>query len=168
MLGYAQAMASHRAEGIALIREALEHAAQGRRTREAQFTTYLSEALLMAEQMDEAAAAASRALTLSLERCERGTEARARYVRGGIVAKSRDENGLEAAGHYHEALALAEELGMRPLVAQCHLALATLGRQHGEAQAYREHLATALAMFHELGMRSWTDRAEAANWKGNR
>ncbi len=161
MLGYARAMISHEGEGIALIREALEHAAQGRRTREAQFTTYLSEALLKAQQMDEAAAVARRGLTLSLERCERGTEARARYVLGEIAANDIDGNGSAAEEHYREALALAEEIGMRPLVAQCHLALATLGRQRGEPRARREHLATASAMFHELGMLSWSERAEA-------
>jgi DNA-binding SARP family transcriptional activator len=161
MLGYARAMISHQGEGIALIREALEHAAQGRRTREAQFTTYLSEALLTAQQMDEAAAVARRGLTLSLERSERGIEARARYVLGEIAAKNIDGNGSAAEGLYREALALAEEIGMRPLVAQCHLALATLGRQRGEPRACREHLATASEMFHELGMQSWSERARA-------
>src|SRR5262249_59087727 len=42
MLGYARAMGARPEEGIPLIREALEHAAHGRRTREALFTSYLS------------------------------------------------------------------------------------------------------------------------------
>jgi len=160
MLGYARAMSSHQGEGIALVREALEHAAQGRRTREALFMTYLSEALLMAQRMDEAAAVAGRGLMLSLERGERGTEARARYVLGEIAAKDIGGDGSAAQQHLHEALALAEELGMRPLVAQCHLALATLSRQRGEPRASQQHLDTASAMFHELGMQSWSERAE--------
>jgi len=154
-------MIAHQGDGIALIREALEHAAHGRRTREALFTTYLSHALLMAQQMDEAAAVAGRALTLSLERCERGTEARARYVHGEIAAKEIDGDCSAAERHHREALALAEELGMRPLVAQCHLALATLGRQRGEPRVSQHHVATALAMFRELGMPGWSKKAEA-------
>ncbi len=50
---------------------------------------------------------------------------------------------------------------MRPLIAQCHLGLATLGRQRDTHRACGEHLATASAMFHELGMQSWLERAEA-------
>src|SRR5262245_52808491 len=164
MLGYARAMSSQQGEGIALIREALEHAAQGRRTREALFTTYLSEALLMAQQMDEAAAVAGRGLKLSLERGERGTEARARYVLGQIAAKETGGDGSAAEQHLREALALAEEIGMRPLVAQCHLALATLS--HGEPRAGRQHLATALVMFQELGMPSWSERTEELKARG--
>jgi tetratricopeptide (TPR) repeat protein len=166
MLGYARAMSSQQGEGVALIREALEHAAKGRRTREATFTTYLAEALLMAQQMDEAAAVAERGLTLSLERGERGTEARARYVLGEIAAKDSSGDGSVAEQHLHEALALADEIGMRPLVAQCHLALATLSRQRGESRAFQQYLATALTMFQELGMPSWSERAEELKARG--
>ena len=37
-----------------------------------------------------------------------------------------------AEGHYREALALATELGMRPLVAHCHLGLGKLYRRTGD------------------------------------
>lgn len=161
MLGYARAMTGHQGDGILLIREALGHAAQGRRTREALFTTYLSEALLLARQPEEAATVAERALSMSLERCERGTEARTRHVLGEIVATRVDEDGSAAERHYREALALAGELGMRPLAALCHLALARFGRQRGERKTRGRHLITAMAMFRELGMSSWSARAEA-------
>jgi hypothetical protein len=68
-------------------------------------------------------------------------------------------NGAE--GHYREALALAEELRMRPLVARCHAGLAKVFRRTGKRQRSEEHLATATAMFREMGMRFWLDEVEA-------
>ena len=40
-----------------------------------------------------------------------------------------------AGGHYRQALALADELGMRPLVAHCHLGLGKLYRRTGKRRA---------------------------------
>jgi hypothetical protein len=42
---------------------------------------------------------------------------------------------------------LATELGMRPLVAHCHLGLATLYRRTGERAKANEHLSTATTMY---------------------
>jgi tetratricopeptide (TPR) repeat protein len=161
MLGYARAMTGQPGEGIPLIREALEHAAHGRRTREALFMSYLGEALLLAGQTDEASAAAERALTMSVERGERGTEARALHLRGQIAANEAVGGESAAEHHYREGLALAAEMGMRPLVALCHLALARLERRRGNHPTFQEHLDTAAAMFQELGMSAWQERAAA-------
>ena len=38
----------------------------------------------------------------------------------------------DAEGYYREALALASQLGMRPLVAHCHLGLGTLASRTGD------------------------------------
>ena len=58
-------------------------------------------------------------------------------------------------------MALAEELGMRPLVAHCHLGLGKLyGRTRQREQA-QEHLTTATAIYREMGMRFWLEQAEA-------
>ena len=136
-------------------------AAQGRRTREAVFTTYLCEALLLARQAGEAFTLAERALVLSRERFERATEARGLYLRGEIAAQGARGDGPAAEHDYHDALALAGELGMRPLAAQCHLGLARLSRRSGERHAREQHLATASAMFRELGMSFWGEQVEA-------
>jgi hypothetical protein len=69
---------------------------------------------------------------------------------------------LDAAARLcREAIALSDELGMRPLVARCHLDLGTLARRTGKRQGAQEHLATATAMLHEMGMRFWLEKAEA-------
>jgi hypothetical protein len=52
--------------------------------------------------------------------------------------------------YYREALALADELGMRPLVAHCHLGLGKLHRRIGPRQQAVEHLITATAMYHPV------------------
>jgi hypothetical protein len=64
-----------------------------------------------------------------------------------------------AEGLYREALALAEELGMRPLVARCHLGLGRLSRRTGQRGPAREHLTTATTMFRQMGMQFWLEQA---------
>jgi hypothetical protein len=59
----------------------------------------------------------------------------------------------------HEALALAEPRGMRPQVAHCHLGLGKLHRRRGDRQQAEEHLATAMAMYREMGMAYWLEQA---------
>ncbi|PWU24514.1 MAG: hypothetical protein C5B48_06010 [Candidatus Rokuibacteriota bacterium] len=158
MLGYARAMTGRYREGIPPLRQALEQVAQGRRTREALFTTYLSEALHLAQESAEASTLAERALALSRERFEQANEARALYLLGGIGVEQSGGDG-PAERHYRDALTLAEGLGLRPLVAQCHLGLAKLGRIRNEPQTRQKHLAVATTMFSELDMPFWLDRA---------
>jgi DNA-binding SARP family transcriptional activator len=159
MLGYARAMTERPEDGIPLLRQAIEELAQGRRTMEALFTTYLCEAHLRARQLDDAAALAERALALSRERFERSTEARALYLLGEIAAQGTEEQMADC--HYRDALALAGELCLRPVIAQCHLGLGTLWRRARGGQAGLGHLATARTMFRELGMSVWPDTLEA-------
>ena len=68
----------------------------------------------------------------------------------------------DAPGYYREALALADELGMRPLVAHCHLGLGKLARRAAKREQAREHLTTATTMYREMGMRFWLEQAQAA------
>jgi hypothetical protein len=67
----------------------------------------------------------------------------------------------DAEGDYREALGRATELGMRPLVAHCHLGLGHLYRRTRDGQQAQEHLATATAMYREMGMGFWLEKAEA-------
>lgn len=159
MLGYARAMTEQPENGIPLLREALAQLAQGRRTMEALFTTYLCEAHLLARQLGEAAVLAERALALSRERFERATEVRALYLLGEIATMSAEEDTADR--HFHEALALADELGLRPLVAQCHLGLGKLYRSTDRRLEAQAQLTTAATMYREMAMRFWLEKAEA-------
>ena len=58
-------------------------------------------------------------------------------------------------------LTLAEELGMRPLMAHCHVGLGKLYRRIGSRQQAEEHLTTATTMMREMEMGLWLEKAEA-------
>ena len=79
------------------------------------------------------------------------------WVLGEIAARSAP---AEAEGRYRSARALAEELGMQPLVAHCHLGLGKLYRRAGNGQQAQEHLTTAITMYREMEMRFWLEKAE--------
>jgi hypothetical protein len=66
-----------------------------------------------------------------------------------------------AAEHYGHALALADELGMRPLVAHCHLGLGKLYRRTGDRAKAEEHLSTTRSMYREMDMGFWLEKADA-------
>jgi hypothetical protein len=51
---------------------------------------------------------------------------------------------------------------MRPLVAHCHLGLGKLDRRIGDRVKGDEALATAIAMYREMGMTFWLEKAKAA------
>ena len=63
-------------------------------------------------------------------------------------AKSRRGASLrsveQAEAHYRQALALAEELGMRPLQAHCHRGLGTLYAKIGRREQARAELSAAI------------------------
>jgi sugar phosphate isomerase/epimerase len=78
------------------------------------------------------------------------------------MALHQDQPDIRTAeAHYREAIALAGELGMRPLIAHCHLGLAKLYRRPGDGVEVQEHLKAALAMYREMGMTFWLEKAEA-------
>ena len=64
--------------------------------------------------------------------------------------------------HYCQALALAEELGMRPLRAHCHLGLGTLYVKTGQRGLARTELSTAMGLYRAMDMHFWLPQAEAA------
>jgi hypothetical protein len=59
------------------------------------------------------------------------------------------------------ALALAQELGMRPLQAHCHLGLGTLDTKAGQREPARAELSAAMALCRAMDMTSWLPQAEA-------
>jgi hypothetical protein len=56
---------------------------------------------------------------------------------------------------------MATELGMRPLVAHCHLGLGQLHAKLGDAEKARDYLGMALSNYRELDMQHWPQQAEA-------
>jgi Flp pilus assembly protein TadD len=68
---------------------------------------------------------------------------------------------VSAATHYRQALALAEALGMRPLVAHCHLGLGSLYARSGQREQARAALAAAIDLDRAMDIPFWLTRAEA-------
>jgi tetratricopeptide (TPR) repeat protein len=91
-----------------------------------QWVAWLGQAHLLAGQMDQARRRAEQALNLSRNRGQRGYEALALYVLGQIETRE-PSAGPTAAALYREALALADEVGMRPLAGRCRTALGQPG-----------------------------------------
>jgi tetratricopeptide (TPR) repeat protein len=120
----------------------------------------LAEGYLMAGRIEEATAQADTALSTSRSKKGRGFEAWTRWVLGEIASRSATLDLDAATVHYRQALAIATELGMRPLVAHCHLGLGKLYRRTGDRQQAQEHLTTATTMYREMDMRFWLEQAE--------
>jgi tetratricopeptide (TPR) repeat protein len=121
----------------------------------------LGETYLQTSRVEDALALAGRGLTLAREHGHRGSEAWALRVLGEIASHHGRPDVTTAEAHYGAALPLAEELGMRPLVAHCHLGLGKLYRRTGKREQAQEHLATATMMYREMDMRFWLEQAEA-------
>jgi hypothetical protein len=111
--------------------------------------------------VDDAARVARQALELSRNRKERGYEARALRLLGDTAAQRDPPDAETAEVHYRQALALAEELAMRPLVAHCHLGLGKLYRRTGDGAKAQQHLTTAATMYREMDMRFWLEKPAA-------
>jgi len=120
-----------------------------------------AEAFLLSGRLPEAKQAADRAMELALESGERAHEAFALEVLGRIAAAQPPPDDGSAAVFLERAKALAEELGLRPLLAGCHLNLARVHRRMGRRQQAEENLSVARAMFREMDMRFWLEQAEA-------
>jgi tetratricopeptide (TPR) repeat protein len=122
----------------------------------------LGEAYLLAGRPDDALPLAQRALDVARQYDERGNQAWALQLLGESAAK-RDPDSVEPAeGYYQQALTLDEELGMRPLVAHCHLGLGTLYAKMDRHEQARTELSTAIALCCTLDMTFWLPQAEAA------
>ncbi len=162
VLAYANAVAGQPAEGAALLETALEGAGQiGMGFVRNTWLTRLAEIRLWMGARREAAELATRALDMARSRGERANEAWALHVLGEVAARAEPTEEETAARYHREALTLAEELAMRPLVAHCHFGLGKLYRRIGQREQAREHLATARTMYREMDMWFWLAKTEA-------
>jgi tetratricopeptide (TPR) repeat protein len=117
---------------------------------------------VLAGHLEEAQALAEGALEHARAHQERGNEAYALRLLGDIAAHREPPEVEEAGASYRQALALANELGMRPLQAHCHRSLGTLYAATGQREQARTELSTAIEMYQAMGMTFWLPQAEAA------
>ena len=140
----------------------LEHSAYALNFPGSACSLPLGEAQLLADRLEEAQALAEGALALTCEHQERGHQAYALRLLGEIAARRELPEHGQAEAHYHQALALAEELGMRPLQAHCHRGLGTLYITIGQQEQARAALTTAIELYRAMDMTFWLPQAEMA------
>src|SRR5439155_5182293 len=118
LLGAAYTLAGRVADAVPLLTQAMEQSTVTERVDfQALCLLSLGEAQLLAGRLDEAYTLAERALTFSREHQERGHQAYALRLFGEIAAQRNPPESASAEASYQQALALADELGMRPLQA---------------------------------------------------
>jgi class 3 adenylate cyclase/tetratricopeptide (TPR) repeat protein len=158
-LGVAYTLDGRTTEAVARLEEAVA-AGESTSSLDPYTLVSLGHAYLSAGQSEDASRCAREALVMCRQRTRRDVEADALHLIGDLAARQ-DPASEEAMANYHQALALADELGMRPLIAHCHLGLGKLYRRTGQREQAREHLTTAMTMYREMGMTYWLEKAEA-------
>jgi DNA-binding NtrC family response regulator/tetratricopeptide (TPR) repeat protein len=159
-LGAAYTLAGRTSEAIPLLEEALER--EHRHWLLPFPSLALAEAYLRGGRTRDAGQQADQALDLARQRGQRGHEAWIRWLLGEIAAQTDAAGALAVEGHYREALALAAELGMRPLAAHCHAGLGRWYHRTGDRAKAQEHLAIARALYRDMDLTLWLTQIEAA------
>jgi class 3 adenylate cyclase/tetratricopeptide (TPR) repeat protein len=162
-LGTAYALSGRVADAVPLLKQALEQTTAGETVNfQALCGLSLGEAQVLAGRLEEALALAESALAHAHAHQERGNQAYTLRLLGDIAARREPSECERAEAQYRQALALAEELGMRPLVAHCHLGLGKLYGTIGRRAEARAELSAAVELYRAMEMTFWLPQVEAA------
>ena len=163
-LGYVYALSGRLAEALPLLEASIvgEASISAMGLGLAVRLTRLAEACLLAGRTAEAADRAGSAVDLARKHKERANEALALRAFAEIMVQSDRPDAGSALRHYEASLALAQEIGMRPLTAHGHFGLGKLYVRAGKRQQAAEQLAIATTIYRELGMNTWVARSEQA------
>jgi tetratricopeptide (TPR) repeat protein len=159
-LGAAYTLAGRTGDAVACLEQAVE---AGKSTDSLNPSTLVSlgQSYLSAGRSEDASRCAREALVACRQQSSRNVEANALHLIGDIAIRREPPALEEAMQHYNQALAASDELGMRPLVAHCHLGLGKLYRRTGARQQAQEYLTIARTMYREMDMRFGVEQAEA-------
>ena len=119
----------------------------------------LGRAFLLLGRLGEARCLGDRAVEFSS--CQPGFAAHALHLLGDIATHPDRFDAERGEGHYRQALALAQQRGMCPLVAHGHLGLGKLCQRVGRRREAQEHFTTATTMYREMNMAFWLEQTEA-------
>jgi class 3 adenylate cyclase/tetratricopeptide (TPR) repeat protein len=162
-LGAAYTLAGRVADAMPLLTQAMaQNIAMRIIGEQARCSLPLGEAHLLAGRLEEAQTLAERAMSLTRAHQERGHQAYALRLLGDIVVLRDPPDVEQSEAHYRQALALTDELGMRPLQAHCHLGLGTLYLKTGRPEQARTELSAAIDLYRAMDMTFWLPQAKAA------
>jgi tetratricopeptide (TPR) repeat protein len=159
-LGVAYALSGRITEALSLLGQTVQRGTAIRAVYQALWVAGLGESYRLAGHLEEAMRWAGRALEHSRAHRERGHQAWALRLLAAIAAQRESPEAEPAEDYFRQALTLAEELGMRPLVAHCHLGLGTLYRTLGRLEPARAGLSAAMALYRAMDMTLWLPQAE--------
>jgi tetratricopeptide (TPR) repeat protein len=163
VLGAAYILGGRIADAVPLLTQGMEQAtATEIVSLQALCRLSLGEAQALAGRLEDAHVLAEGALGHARAHQARGRQAYALRLLGDIAAWHKPPESGKAEEYYSQALTLAEELGMRPLLAHCHLGLGTLYAMTGQREQARAELATAIALYRDMDMPFWLPQAATA------
>ena len=146
-LGAAYALSGRVGEAVPLLEQAVEQAACKRLMFSLSlWVGWLGEAYLLAGRTEAVIPLAKRALKLSCDHKERGNQAWVLRLLGEVRSRQDPPEVQQAETCYHAALARASELGMRPLLAHCHLGLGSC-IPDGTLEEARTELSAAIELY---------------------
>jgi class 3 adenylate cyclase len=158
-LGTAYTLSGRIEEALVLLEQAVKQAPSINSRIHSLWVVQLGQAYRLAGRLDDAVHMAHYALRLASEYKERGWEAYAFRLLGELYMPCKVS---QAKTYYGKALALAQLLGMHPLLAHCHMGLGTLLHKIGQkGQAYSEFI-RAVELYRRIEMAFWLLKVEAA------
>jgi tetratricopeptide (TPR) repeat protein len=162
-LGAAYTLGGRVADAVPLLTQAMEQTTAMKRVDlQALCGLSLGEEQMLAGRLEDAHALAERALAHARAHQERGHQAYALRLLGEIAAEREPPEREQAEAHHQQALTLAEELGMQPLMAHCHLGLRKLYAEIGRRAEACAELSAAINHYRAMDLTFWLPQAEAA------
>ena len=161
-LGYAYALAGRTAEGIPLLENAIAHAAIQPDPGPRVAVEYLAQRGVSPRRVADPGARDRPAGGRPVSRAG-GARQRGPCAPAAAEVFAQDDKRIDdAEPAYRLAIALAEELGMRPLQAHCHRGLGVLYLKLGQQEPASAALSTAIDLYLPMDMTFWLPQAEAA------
>ena len=161
-LGYALIKTGEPTDGLALlesaVRQANEHDCLFQLSQQ---TTWLAEGYLHAGDIQSALNQAKLAIAMARENGEKGEEAWAHWVMGEILLASQKRTTDKCAKAFRQALAIAEENKMAPLVAHCLAGLSRLEAGRGSPDEALQLSEAASEQYAALDMSAFLHSAPA-------
>jgi DNA-binding winged helix-turn-helix (wHTH) protein/tetratricopeptide (TPR) repeat protein len=160
-LGLAYAQAAHPDAALACLEQG-RHAVAAHRPESghAMMLVLLGTGWVVLGDLTVARPLAHEALAVAQAREERGFAAYALHLLGLIAAREERPEVAVATRYYQHAMALAQALGMRPLLAHLHERMGALYSHLGQQAQAMVALSTAVGLYRTMAMTFWLPQAE--------